>query len=296
MPAVLVVFILCLAVPASSDAAIAAREADTLVYRAAAGEANRVDVSQDGGRVTFAERPETRGTARAPLLAGTGCEGEATVACDAAGIRGVRVELGDEADIASLSDPGRSLAIDAVIEGGAGNDQLQGGAGNDSVLGGIHSDTLLDSAGADFFDGGAGSLDRIEYRTVEPLRISLDGVADDGRAGEGDDVDASVEDVAGGAGPDTIVGSAKKNQLLGGGGDDVMNGGGGGDRVRGHDGDDRLTGGAGEDLLDGAAGDDLLLGRDGERDKIACRAGPADRASVDRRDRVYSGCERVRTR
>ena len=292
----LAVTLLSIAAPSAADAATVSREADTLVYRAQPGETNRLDVGQQGAVVTFAERPSTRGTIAPTLQAGAGCAGQGTVTCDASGVARVVVVLGDESDIALLSDPSGPLLIAATIDGGPGAEQIQGGAGDDVLSGGPDPDTLLNSAGADALDGGASVLDRVEFGGTAPLRISLDGVADDGQAGEGDNVDPSIEDVSGGAGPDTIVGSAKKNQLLGGGGDDVMNGAGGRDRVRGHEGNDRLTGGSGLDLLDGASGSDLLLGRDGELDKIACRDGARDRASVDRIDRVYSGCERVRTR
>jgi Ca2+-binding RTX toxin-like protein len=295
--------LLAASLPSTASAATASREGETLVYRAEPGEDNRVEVSQQGAVVTFAEGQVGRDPSPTTLDAGPGCEGRDIVTCDAAGVARVLMVLGDESDVARLSDPHGArarasgpLTMAATLEGGSGNDELQGGSGDDLISGGPHADSLLGSAGADVLDGGGGAFDDVAYGGTRPLRITLDDVANDGQAGERDDVRASVEDVVGGNGPDTIVGSAKANQLLGGGGDDVMYGGAGRDRIRGHEGDDRLIGGRGQDLLDGASGSDALFARDGERDKIACRTGSGDRAAVDALDRVYSGCERVRIR
>ncbi|MDW7995705.1 MAG: cadherin-like domain-containing protein, partial [Gemmatales bacterium] len=51
----------------------------------------------------------------------------------------------------------RTLALNAVLDGGAGNDVLLGGAGNDLVLGQAGNDQLFGRIGRDLLIGGAGS-------------------------------------------------------------------------------------------------------------------------------------------
>lgn len=94
--------------------------------------------------------------------------------------------------------------------------------------------------------------------------MTIDGLANDGESGEGDDVRSSVEKVWGGSGPDTLIGSAARNALIGGAGNDTLNGGLGLDSLDGADGDDHLDGGRGEDTLIGGPGFDVLDGGFGE--------------------------------
>src|SRR3712207_8774083 len=64
------------------------------------------------------------------------------------------------------------------------------------------------------------------YTTLfRSVRVTLDGLSNDGEAGEGDGV--RTDQVAGGAGPDVLTGDAGPNVLLGGPGDDTLRGGGG---------------------------------------------------------------------
>jgi Ca2+-binding RTX toxin-like protein len=205
------------------------------------------------------------------------------------------------------------------IDGGGGDDEVTGGPGNDTVAGGAGNDRLDfpnadlpedQSAGADTLDGGDGNdqlyggpasspeqpdtllggtgTDTADYgQRAAPLAISLDGVANDGQAGEGDNVAPDVENVIGGSGRDVLTGSDAANvldggaandtlfgrgsddQLDGGNGDDTLNGEDGRDVLTGDDGNDALNGGVGNDslsgggetdMLDGAAGDDVVLG------------------------------------
>ena len=87
------------------------------------------------------------------------------------------------------------------------------------------------------------------------MTITFNGLADDGEAGEADNVGADAEDVAGGSGNDTIVGN------------DV------GDRLHGGAGNDYIKGGAGEDRIEGEEGDDMIDSRDGRYDSIDCGPG-----------------------
>ena len=85
--------------------------------------------------------------------------------------------------------------------------------------------------------------------------VDLDGAADDGRTGEGDKVNADVENLTGGAGFDNLSGDSGPN---------VLTGLGGPDELFGAAGDDVLFGGAGLDQLNGGTEtDDCDVGPDG---------------------------------
>ena len=77
---------------------------------------------------------------------------------------------------------------------------------------------------------GGGGADIVDYTSrTAPLHIDLDGVADDGAAGEHDNVAADVTVVNSGSGNDILVGSGIHNILSGGGGNDRLNGAGNND-------------------------------------------------------------------
>ncbi len=164
-----------------------------------------------------------------------------------------------------------------VLTSGAGNDALTGGPGANELTGGSGDDTLDGGLGADRLSGGAGvdsfivragdgadvmvggtASDSVSYAgRSAAVAVRLDGVANDGESGEGDDVRADVENVTGGNAGDTIVGSASANRLDGGPGADTVSGSGG---------DDTLLGGPGFDSLDGGDGIDRCdPGADGAR-------------------------------
>jgi Ca2+-binding RTX toxin-like protein len=225
-----------------------------------------------------------------------------------------------------------------VLRGGPGNDDLAGGGGADVLEGGDGDDTLAGDvcgpAAADVLDGGAG------YDTISdwgdcgpgsdrrPVTVTVNGVADDGRPGEGDDVrDLDVlqlfvpATVIGGDGPETIEiyapgdgagstidGRGGSDSLRAGASSDTLHGGSGADRVEGGFGHDTLTGGPGRDELYGDStsaqcggfgqsctipfGNDTIDARDGEVDQVDCGIGN-DRAIVDAIDVVAANCETV---
>jgi hypothetical protein len=148
-----------------------------------------------------------------------------------------------------------------VITGGPGDDRVRGHGGDDVLDGGLGSDDL---------SGGAGS-DAAIYHGVAPVRITLDDLANDGRAGERDNVQTDIEAVYGSSGADDLLGSAGSDQLDAG------------------DGDDRVDGNGGTDQLFGGNGSDVLRARDGRRDEVDCGSG-ADTAVLDTSD-VARGCE-----
>ena len=251
-------------------------------YVAAPGEPNSVELEAEPGRVVLRDS--------AGVTAGAGCvpgPDAATAVCALDRLGDVSITLADGDDRIG-STPGASLSVD----GGAGNDVLEPGFG--AVRGGAGDDVLMGNVvdggfGADVLRGTRSPDDRVTYgdRTA-PVQVDLDAEADDGEAGEGDTVEASIEEVLGGAGNDRLVGSATLRPggdppamprvlLAGGGGADQLVAGPAGARLRGGLGADVVTGGAGRDelaggedadVLDGGGGDDELVGGPG-RDRMA---------------------------
>ena len=227
-----------------------------------------------------------------------------------------------------------------VIDGGDGDDVLFGEGGNDQVLGRDGSDALNGRAGNDLIDGGAGD-DELGYcrgcadsndtsvgadtyiggpgtdklwfdNRPAGVTISLDGAANDGTDGEGDNIGADVEKILATVYADSYTGSAGADHFEGNGGTDTIRGAGGNDELHGDDendqifgdaGDDRLYGGSDDDVVEGGAGADSLYGdftnacspyacaagndqlraRDGEVDLVNCGTG-ADTAQLDSGD------------
>jgi Ca2+-binding RTX toxin-like protein len=165
---------------------------------------------------------------------------------------------------------------------GAGNDTINasGGNGTGTALvapivfeGGEGTDTMTSGLGPDAFAGGGGT-DTVVYTGSAALTVTIDGVANDGAAGEGDNVGTDVERVTGASGNDSITGSAGANLLKGGGGADT------------------LTGGLGADTLNGGGGNDRIEARDGVVDTVQCGSG-TDTVIADTGDTVASDCENV---
>ena len=90
-------------------------------------------------------------------------------------------------------------AGDDEVTGGTGADTFMGSPGNDRLVGGTGNDTFGDAGGlgADTLVGGVGT-DTAEYagRTAG-VWVSIDDQPGDGLPGENDDVQATVENVAG---------------------------------------------------------------------------------------------------
>jgi Ca2+-binding RTX toxin-like protein len=156
-----------------------------------------------------------------------------------------QVLTGTDANDAITGTPG----ADTIFALG-GNDAVNAAAGNDDVDGGT---------GADDIRGGSGS-DAVMYgNRAGAVSVSLDEVANDGEAGEGDNVHSDVENVYGGAGGDRLTGNGKANLLDGAGGDDVIFGGTGADRIYGGDGADVITSFDGtKDVVDCGPGSDTV--------------------------------------
>lgn len=221
----------------------------------------------------------------------------------------------------SLAPLPRQFAA-ATVRSGSGADAIAGSRFGDRLIGGPGPDRLSGGGGGDVFEEGAGAdagdvlrggrgRDTVKYvGRSAAISADADGVADDGYAGEQDNIAVDVEGIAGGAGPDVLHGSVRTSALFGNGGNDELHGGPAAELIEGHAGDDRLTGGAGEDLLfggpgmdvldggpdrdaaSGSAGNDVVFARDGSSDFAGCDEG-TERAELDALDMAFSDCEAV---
>jgi Ca2+-binding RTX toxin-like protein len=136
---------------------------------------------------------------------------------------------------------------------GAGRDIAKGGAGNDE----FHAEAALD--GRDDFYGDAGG-DAVRYIARDVgVSVNLDGVANDGQAGEQDNVHVSVENVQGTIVDDSILGNDLRNVFIGSSGDDDLRGGLERDKLFGLGGEDLLIGNADNDKLDGGDDSDTFI-------------------------------------
>lgn len=223
-----------------------------------------------------------------------------------------------------------------VIDGGEGNDQVDGGDGNDIVRGGPGDDVVIGgrTLSADVIDGGPGrDMSKGDWYDANlpdngPLSVTFDGLANDGRPGEGDNVtsvevietkrvatlvagdaaDAPVEfsvtnTAAGGS---KLVGTRFDDRLRTDTSDDVLDAGAGNDAIDAGYGNDVITPGPGRDtvLADGGAGacdlvscplaqgNDTINAVDGEADSISCGPG-TDRVLADPIDVLAPDCEQT---
>jgi Ca2+-binding RTX toxin-like protein len=143
-----------------------------------------------------------------------------------------------------------------VLDGGDGNDSLYGLEGDDDLSGGVGDDSFEedDDLGSDAIAGGPGSdWARYSHRTAD-LSLTIDGVANDGAAGEQDNLFLSTENAGAGMGKNTLVGSNGPNRLAAVGGPNTFVGGPGNDNLTGGGGDDTFLEGSSANGADGFAG------------------------------------------
>jgi hypothetical protein len=277
---------------ASAGASTISSDGSTVVYTAAPGESNRVLVSE----VAY---DTSCGAIGAPCLSVWDSGAHITSASGACLLYQADPIVGDtavcavptsvRADLGDHDDAYWDWAGPSTVDAGPGNDNpIVGGGGDDTLRGGIGNDLLEGDEGDDLLDGGAGDdalegvpggypdettthgadayiggggADSVTYEErSEDLRLSPDGVANDGAVGERDDIGTDVTVVIGGHGSDVMTGNARRNVFGGGDGDDELTGAGGDDQLDGGTGADRLYGGDGADVLGGEDGDDLLVG------------------------------------
>jgi Ca2+-binding RTX toxin-like protein len=155
------------------------------------------------------------------------------------------------ADIDNVADDGSAgeneripLDVENLI-GGIADDVLVGNGGTNQLHGLSGNDVLDGKGGPDLFFGDTG-IDTVSYASrTAPISVTIgNGLADDGEAGEGDNVLGDVENAIAGSGNDTVSGNEAPNRFEGGRGDDTLRGNGGADELLGGDGFDLLDGGA----------------------------------------------------
>jgi Ca2+-binding RTX toxin-like protein len=231
------------------------------------------------------------------LLAGPGVdrvEGGAGDDYQVRGDEGNDTVLGDDGNDRVMGGPGRD-----TVSGGVGNDFVYGDCGcvyyedddgNDILNGDTGNDTLYPAGGKDVVNGGAG-VDTATYEGFRgdgvTVRLSLDNLANDGPAGEADNIGplGDVENltapdyylmgpivVTGNDGPNLIDGGYSRSSAVidGRGGDDeivstsgqddavTVRGGDGDDVIHGSSTDEAIFGGAGTDDIDGSSGNDTI--------------------------------------
>lgn len=164
----------------------------------------------------------------------------------------------------------------SVLNGGEGTDRIEGAGGT----GGPGDDTLVYAASAKSprygQEPGADTYVLTDSVIVQfdegPVSVSFDGVADDGRAGEGDDYRGAVQFILGSPGADRFDLTGETTGFT------RVDGREGDDQIRGHAGTDTLQGGPGSDRIDGAGGDDFL--EVGEQDDVRGGAGRDELATA----------------
>ena len=352
-----------LTIPAAANASTVSSDGTAVTFQGtAAPERVVVDVDYDGN-ASFSSDGLTAGAGCADngygivlcalgaggidVQTGGGNDTVTSVIVNPIPARALRVSLGDGDDAFTGQDAAE------VVDAGAGNDKLDGGGGDDELLGGDGNDQLAGQAGSDVLRGGNGddtlSADLMQNRgadvidggpgidsvddwtpdgdpaTAAPATVSLDGAANDGFAGEGDNVIA-VENVHAGSalvytgddganravaaevgapstlrgmgGPDRLEGTDRADQIDGGAGDDEIQGGFGADTIVPGPGRDSVNadrpGRCNELHCDISPGltNDTIDARDGEVDTIACGPGD-DSVSADTIDVVAADCEHV---
>jgi Ca2+-binding RTX toxin-like protein len=196
------------------------------------------------------------------------------------GVSDDQIDAGDGDDVINASGG------NDYVDGGLGNDGVGGGAGQDTLLGGDGRDLITGGLDNDLIDGGLGDerirgavgIDTVTYASrTNDVMVDLSDApgepADDGEAGEGDFVEADIENIIGGAGNDTLVGSTlsvnapssytQNNVIYGGDGDDTIQGLDGNDVLDGQAGNDSIGGNAGRDKIYGGLGNDKIRGHGG---------------------------------
>jgi Ca2+-binding RTX toxin-like protein len=159
--------------------------------------------------------------------------------CAPEGISRIWVETKDMNDYVN-----HLSSTDISVKAGSGNDTVYGDAGSDSLWGEEGNDYLnawsgdndwvSGGPGADQMSGGSGVSDRVSYDySAAGVVVDLDGTADDGTAGEGDNAGSDFEELEGSDFNDWLAGSSGNNLIIGGAGNDLLFGLDGNDALNG---------------------------------------------------------------
>jgi hypothetical protein len=284
-----------LALPAAASAATISTTATEALYEAAPGDLVELQVYggyDDDIKTSATYFLPVNGNETDPTTGDANCRARPTGA-SSCGRTQAKLVLAERDDFVGVGAAGSTVTIElgdgddeswstgSMVRtyGQGGDDDIQGGPGYDRLDGGPGDDRLSPYAFGDVVSGGSG-FDTVRYGGhTEPVIVTLDDVANDGRRAtashiaDDNDIRSDVESVVGGNGDDELEGNAGANTLHGGDGGDV------------------LTGNGGTDTLKGDAGADTLHARDGEADVLDCGPGQ-DTAIADAVDTTTS-CEAV---
>lgn len=237
-------------------------------------DSSRVDYIGGNG----ADRISYANADRAVVIRNDGNDNDGRVGLDNDDVRGDIEQLGGSRFNDSITD----LPVSRETH------QLIGGPGNDTLRGGSETHMTVFNMGP-FVDGadtiiGAG-LASIDYsKRSRPVNATLDfNGADDGEAGERDQILGRVFYVSGGQADDTLrarPGSTHGDFLDGAGGDDIL---------EGAEGPDLIYAFSGRDTVLANGGNDLVSADDGVGDTVGCGLGD-DSADLDSLD-GFSSCE-----
>lgn len=215
-----------------------------------------LDCATDTHAVQAAAGATVTGTAGDDLICGS--SGAETL--DGGAGSDILVGLGGDDTLTGGADGDLLLGGDGkdIMAGDTGADQLFGGAdaASDRMSGGISTGDTFDIAGTTpVADPG---IDRVDYNADgrgAGVTVTMDNAANDGAAGENDNVSTEVESVTGTPYADVLTGDSVAG-LAGDSHTNTFAGLASADTLTGNDGPDFLVGGAGGDQLLGGAGSD----------------------------------------
>ncbi len=145
-----------------------------------------------------------------------------------------------------------------TIHGNANTNFLYGNFGNDRLYGAGGNEFFIEEPGADEYHGEGGTDTMTYVNSATAVNVTLDNAANDGAAGEQDNVSDDIEVVNGSPYGDSITGSAHADTIYGGDGGDTLVGLGGADVLNGGTGNDHVYGDGGPTATRSAYGVQLL--------------------------------------
>ena len=167
------------------------------------GETNRITVRQVQGGIAI---DDSGGTADGPMRAD---RDRPHLPRERFG--GVDVYLGDGNDTLEQD------VLVAPIVAGSGNDDIRVPKGGFTLVGN-EEPTRIEATGA-----ADASVLLLLLRRTAPVSATVNGIADDGEAGEGDNLIGAVTGITGGEGSDDLVaGRMSTSSLVGNGGNDML--------------------------------------------------------------------------
>ncbi|MEL6233867.1 MAG: calcium-binding protein [Pseudomonadota bacterium] len=177
-----------------------------------------------------------------------------------------RLEMGDgddSVDAGSGNDVIFGEEGDDIIAVGAGTDTAYGGSGKDLVI--VGDSSFGDN---DYFNGGSGVEDRIDYSAFSwgtpSTPVIFDLLTNTASFGVFSETIVGFEELVGSQGAETIRGDNLKNKIHAQDGDDFVDGRNGDDGILGEGGSDSLFGNLGNDFIDGGLDADFVYGGSNE--------------------------------